>query len=161
MQDIRIETYRPELRVDFVRLNNQWIERYFHLEASDSKAFENIEEYIIRPGGQIFFAILPGGDCGRHDEVIGCCALIPRPDLQCYELAKMAVSPEHQGHGTGMQLGKALIAYARNLGAKHLFLEGNTRLEASIALYRKLGFQEETKERPSYERCDIVMGMDL
>lgn len=161
MEDIRIETYRPEWCADFVRLNSQWIERYFRMEASDFKAFDNVYDSIIRLGGQIFFAILSGNLQGKDDEVIGCCALVPRPDLHCYELAKMAVSPVYQGNGVGMLLGKALIAYARNQGVKHLFLEGNTRLEASIALYRKLGFKEETKERPSYERCDIVMGMDL
>ena len=41
------------------------------------------------------------------------------------------------------------------------FLEGNTRLEASIALYRKLGFKEIPLEGNAYERCDILMALDL
>ena len=38
-----------------------------------------------------------------------------------------------------------------------IFLEGNTRLQASIALYRKLGFKEIPLEGNAYERCDILM----
>lgn len=39
--------------------------------------------------------------------------------------------------------------------------EGNTRLEASIALYRKLGFHEIPLQGNAYERCDILMLFDL
>ena len=162
MESIRIDTYRPSYKADFVRLNRDWIERYFRIEPSDLRTFENIDSYILGKGGQIFLAILTTDDTKcRHEEVIGCCALIPHPDRDSYELAKMAVSPLHQGHGAGLLLGKALVSYARLHGAKRLFLEGNTKLKASIALYRKLGFIEETVDPPTYDRCDIVMGMDL
>ena len=73
----------------------------------------------------------------------------------------MAVSPEAQGRGVGRKLGEALIEYARRHGVKRLFLEGNTRLEASIALYRKLGFREIPLEGKTYERCDILMELIL
>lgn len=161
MQDIRIVTYRPELRDDFVRLNRQWIEQYFHIEESDINTFAHVEDYILRPGGQIFFAVIPSADADTADEVVGCCALVPHPDRQCHELAKMAVSPDHQGHGAGLLLGRALIDYAREHGVSRIFIEGNTRLKASIALYRKLGFREETTDPPTYERCDIVMELAL
>lgn len=162
MERIRIETYKPRYRNDFVRLNREWIERYFSIEPSDIRTFENIDNYILGKGGQIFLAVLTNDENKEdHEEVIGCCALIPHPDRDSHELAKMAVSPRHQGHGTGLLLGNALVCYARQHGAKRLFLEGNTKLKASIALYKKLGFTEEAVDPPTYDRCNIIMGMDL
>jgi ribosomal protein S18 acetylase RimI-like enzyme len=61
----------------------------------------------------------------------------------------------------GRKLGEALLDYAKSHGVKRIFLEGNTRLEASIALYRKLGFREIPLEGNAYERCDILMEIKL
>lgn len=66
----------------------------------------------------------------------------------------MAVSPAAQGHGTGYKLGKALIDYARGKGVKKLFLEANTRLEASVKLYHKLGFK--AAENPTRHTNDAI-----
>ena len=59
------------------------------------------------------------------------------------------------------QNGEALLDYAKSHGVKRIFLEGNTRLEASIALYCKLGFGEIPLEGNAYERCDILMEIKL
>ncbi|MBQ9637592.1 MAG: GNAT family N-acetyltransferase [Prevotella sp.] len=155
MDGIRITTYAPQYRDDFIRLNKEWIETYFRLEESDLKTFANIDSYIIGNGGQIFLAIADDG------QVVGCCALISHPDRGWHELAKMAVSPHWQGHHIGHRLGEALISYACEHGVRHIFLEGNTRLEASIALYRKLGFQEVPLDDKAYDRCDILMQLEL
>lgn len=148
---VRIETYNPKYKEDFVRLNKQWIERYFRVENSDLNTFEHIDDGIIGCGGQIFFAIDESGS------VIGCCALKPHPETQSHELAKMAVAPEAQGKGVGRMLGEALIKYAVKSGVRRIFLEGNTRLKASIALYRRLGFKKIPLKDIAYERCDIMM----
>ena len=147
---VRIETYKPEYRNDFIRLNREWIESYFKIEASDVETFSHVDD-IVEQGGQIFLAITDDG------EVAGCCALKHHPEKQSYELAKMAVSPRHQGKHIGHQLGKAVMEYARKHGVKRIFLEGNTRLKASIALYRSLGFVEIPLQGNAYERCDILM----
>lgn len=138
---------------DFVRLNRQWIETYFALEPCDVDVFADPEERIVNRGGQIFFAVADG-------KVIGCCALI-RHTSERYELAKMAVSPDAQGHGAGRLLAEAVIDKARALNAKELFLEANTRLEASVHLYRSLGFKPADVAHASYERCDLFMIMNL
>lgn len=153
---IKIITYSEQYKEDFIRLNTEWIETYFRLEESDLRTFANIDNYIIRNGGQIFLAI--NDSTGK---AIGCCALINHPDKDAYELAKMAVSPKVQGQHIGHQLGSALIDYARQLGAKRLYLEGNTRLAASIRLYRDLGFKEVPLEGSTYDRCDIIMELTL
>ena len=152
---IRITTYEPRYKQDFIRLNKQWIETWFRLEQSDLDTFAHIDDCIIGRGGQIFLAI------NDDAHVVGCCALKPHQESDCYELAKMAVSPDVQGKGIGRKLGEALLDYARSHDVKRVFLEGNTRLEASIALYRKLGFKEIPLEGIAYERCDILMEIIL
>ncbi|MFV0468684.1 MAG: GNAT family N-acetyltransferase [Dysgonomonas sp.] len=156
MANIRIELYRPEYKEDFIRLNTEWITTFFKIEESDILALNNVEEYIIGKGGQIFLAI----DENRG-EVLGCCALIKHPDTGTTEMGKMAVTPKAQGLGLGRKLGQALIDYARQNGIKKIFLEGNTKMEASIILYRKLGFEEVPISEASYERCDIMMTLDI
>ena len=148
---IRITTYEPQYKQDFIRLNKQWIETWFRLEQSDLDTFAHIDDNIIERGGQIFLAIDGDG------QVVGCCALKPHPESNSFELAKMAVLPEAQGKGIGRRLGETLLDYARNHGVKRIFLEGNTRLKASIALYRKLGFKKTSLRGKAYERCDILM----
>ena len=51
----------------------------------------------------------------------------------------------------------AAIEYAKKQGINSIYLEGNTRLKASIALYRSLGFVEIPLQGNAYERCDILM----
>lgn len=152
--NIEIVRWNKAYENDFILLNKEWIERYFRLEPCDLKILGNPEEEIIHKGGEVFFAL-------RGKEVIGCCALIYHPDTQGYELAKMAVSPSAQGQGTGYQLGNALIEYARERGITHLFLEANTRLEASIHLYHKLGFRGVKMDHPAYSRCNLYMEADI
>lgn len=147
---VHIETYKPEYKNDFIRLNREWIETFFQIEPSDIDTFSHVDE-IESSGGQIFLAITDS------DEVVGCCALKCHQENQTYELAKMAVSPLHQGQHIGHLLGEAVLEYARRHSVQRIFLEGNTRLKASIALYRSLGFQEIPLRGNAYERCDILM----
>lgn len=153
---IKIVTFSERYREDFIRLNTEWIETYFRIEETDRRTFANIDSYILEGGGQIFLAVDES-----TGEAVGCCALINHPEKGAYELAKMAVSPKAQGQHIGHKLAGALIEYARKKGARRLFLEGNTKLEASIHLYRSLGFREVKLEGSSYERCNIIMEMML
>lgn len=155
MKGLRIELYQPVYLKDFVRLNSEWIQTFFHLESSDHVILNDPEGYILKKGGQIFFAVDETG------KAVGCCALIKCAEEGCYELAKMAVSPDSRGKGVGSMLGEAVLAYARGQGYSKLVLEGNTRLEASIALYRKMGFHEVPNEHAVYERCNIKMELDI
>lgn len=149
--EVRIVRWNPDYRDDFVRLNKAWIERFFRLETGDLRLFADPEGEIIRPGGEIFFART---DDGR---IVGCCALVFHPETARYELAKMAVDACMQGRGIGFRLGTALLEYARERHIGRIFLEANTRLAASVALYRKLGFRESCHSAAVYERCNLVM----
>ncbi len=154
LHPIKIVQYQPKYKQDFIRLNREWIERFARIEPSDEKTFAHVDD-IVANGGQIFLAI------DEENEVVGCCALVSHPEKQCHELAKMAVTPKAQGRGIGRMLGESLVDYARKHGVRRIYLEGNTRLEASIALYRKLGFHEIPLQSNAYERCDILMLFDL
>jgi DNA-binding MarR family transcriptional regulator/GNAT superfamily N-acetyltransferase len=151
---VRILDYAPEYQPDFKRLNVEWIEQYFRLEAADLKALDHPQEYILARGGHILLA-------EYEAQIVGTCALIRMSD-ETYELAKMAVSPAAQGLGIGLRLGEAAIAKARALGGQRLYLESNTKLSPALNLYHKLGFRKTVSGPPSpYERCNIQMELLL
>lgn len=155
MSNIKIETFRQEYAAAFKALNEEWISTYFVMEPSDYAALDNPESYIINKGGEIFVSV-------EEDMVLGVCALIKvnKQGID-YELAKMAVSPAAQGKGVGFLLGKAAIDWAKEQGAKTIFLDSNTKLQPAINLYKKLGFIEVTGFDSPYNRVDIQMMLTI
>jgi len=140
----------------FRLLNEQWIERYFKIEAKDQSTLSDPRKTIIEPGGAILLATANGRS-------VGCCALLRISDHE-FEVAKMAVAPECQGRGIGRTLLSATIEEARSLGATRLYLETNHVLKPAIALYESLGFRhiDPTNIVPSvYARADVYMEMFL
>ena len=91
---------KKELLQDFIRLNEEWISTYFEIEDIDKKLAANTQK-IIDDGGYIFSLLL-------DEEVVGVCALFNNGN-GIYELARMAVSPEHQGKGYGERLMQAWV----------------------------------------------------
>lgn len=150
---IEITTYKPELEAKFIELNTDWINTYFKIEEHDRETFSDVKGQVLAGGGEIFFALYNG-------EAVGCCALIHHEKdnkLGEWELAKMAVSSTHRGCGIGNLLMSAIIDEAEQRGISAIYLEGNTRLTASIAMYHKFGFHDVPLNRTNYERVDIVM----
>lgn len=153
--EVKIVEYDPKYQQDFRDLNEEWISKFFKMEASDYKMLDHPEEYIINKGGHIVFALL-------NNEVVGTCALIKTSDEPLiFELAKMAVSPKAQGKKIGYLIGQELIDKAKQLKAKEVFLETNSSLIPAIKLYKKLGFQHIPVIDSPYERADTKMLLDL
>jgi len=150
---VTIVDYEPGYKQAFKELNEQWITRYFKMEASDYKYLDYPEENILDQNGVILFALAGG-------KPVGTCALVETGE-QVFELAKMAVADEAKGKGIGYLLGQAAVERARALGAKKLFLESNTRLEPAISLYQKLGFRRIFGQPSPYERSNIQMELIL
>lgn len=151
---LTIVPFRPDLAPAFAELNRAWIERLFSLEDSDWKVLRNPQTAIIAPGGQIFFAL-------DGTQPIGTVAAI-RVSSSTYELAKMAVSPTHQGRGIGELLGRAVIGHAREAGAGKVYLETNSSLANAIRLYQRLGFvHRAAPARSEYARADVYMELAL
>jgi DNA-binding MarR family transcriptional regulator/predicted GNAT family N-acyltransferase len=151
---VHVLDYAPQYQADFKQLNTEWIERYFQLEEADHKALDHPKEYILERGGHILLAEYQG-------RIVGTCALL-KLDADTYELGKMAVSPVAQGLGIGLRLGEAILAKARDLGARRVYLESNTKLGPALSLYHKLGFRKTVSGPPSpYQRCNIQMELEL
>ena len=123
------------------------------VEPYDAFLLENCASEIIDKGGNIFFGKLNG-------VVIGTYAILAPVD-GCVELGKMAITAAHQGRGYGQQLLQHAISTAVALGHKEMLLYSNRKLENSIYLYRKFGFNEVPNEDSPYERGDIKMLLKL
>lgn len=158
MNDIIIIPYSLDYQPDFKRLNIEWIERYFRVEEHDLEQLDNPETYVLPNNGQIFLAQLA-------NQTVGCIAMIntgltAEGELS-YELAKMAVSPQAQGRGIGRSLCLAAIEYARQVGAKVVWLESNRILTPALTMYANVGFREVPRVPTPYDRADIRMEMRL
>lgn len=154
MTSYSVIKYDPRFLQSFVELNRQWIEQYFELEAMDLAQLRNPDEFILNPGGEIFFVL-------EGESVLGTCAMVPHGP-GCYEVAKMAVSPSARGRGVGDVLMQTCLDWARDKGANRIMLLSNTILEPAISLYKKHGFQVvHLGSHPDYDRCNIEMKIDL
>jgi GNAT superfamily N-acetyltransferase len=150
---IAIREFQPGDEMAFRRLNEEWITRYFHMEAKDSEALDHPHASILEPGGRIFFATVDG-------ECVGTCALIPTGACE-YEVAKMAVTARCQGMGIGRRLLTAVVEAARSAGAHRLHLGTNHVLTPAIRLYESVGFRHVPPEPSPYVRADVFMEMAL
>jgi GNAT superfamily N-acetyltransferase len=151
---IEVELFSPAHAEAFARLNREWIERLFSVEAEDERLFADPAREIVDAGGQIFFAI----EAGR---VLGTAALIVHGS-DAFELAKMAVTPAAQGRGIGRLLMNRAIDYARGLGKRELMLITNSALTPALTLYRSVGFERlpDLKDK-RFARGDVEMVLHL
>ena len=156
MPQVTIREFQPGDETAFRKLNEEWISRYFRLEAKDEEALNDPQSNILASGGRIFFAYL-------GDQCVGCCGLL-RSGAHEFEVAKMAVTSSCQGNGIGRKLLQATIEAARAAGARRLYLETNHILTPAIRLYESVGFKHLPPDRivPSpYARSDVSMEMTL
>jgi GNAT superfamily N-acetyltransferase len=155
-REIAIRPYRPDDADAFRRLNEQWIARFFAIEEPDRCVLNDPQSYVLDPGGHIFMAELDG-------QAVGCCALIPHAPGE-FEVGKMAVAEDLRGLGIGRKVLEHIVAEARGLGAKSLYLETNSMLENAIHLYESVGFQHVPSQDvvPSpYARSNVAMRLLL
>ncbi len=153
--DVLYRTFRPGDEAAFLRLNEDWISKYFALEPGDRQILSDPRTHILSPGGQICIAESDGA-------VVGCCALVVMsPGV--FELAKMTVSEKTRGRGVGRKLLQFAIDEARRMGAHRLYLESNTKAAAAIHLYEQLGFRHlpAPAHESKYARANVFMELPL
>ena len=151
---LKIIPFRSEFSKHFYEMNIEWLDKFFYVEPYDRKVLQYPEQYIISPGGHIFFAI-------ENKEVVGTVALL-KHGQKVFELTKMAVPPKHQGKHIGQQLLVHCIDFGRKNDFKKIILYSHTKLENAIYIYRKLGFKEIDLEVDNpYDRSDIKMQLIL
>ncbi len=153
MKTIEIIPYAPEYNPYFKSINQAWLQELFSMEPIDISQLETPEETIILPGGTIIFAKLEG-------EIVGTVALA-KVEEGTFEMIKMGVIPKAQGMGVGLGLGKSIIEKAKEMGGRKLVLYSNSKLQAAIRIYQKLGFTPVIPEEGKYCRCDVKMELNL
>lgn len=90
----------------------------------------------------------------RDGQAIGAVAL-KEHDPQVCEMKRLYVLPEGRSTGAGRLLCEQLLKDARQLGYSTMLLDSLRRLEAAVALYHKLGF-EETKPYNFNPEDDVI-----
>jgi DNA-binding MarR family transcriptional regulator/GNAT superfamily N-acetyltransferase len=148
---VEIRPYRPEWAPHFERINAEWLQRYFTIEAVDRAVLADPQTHVLDPGGAVLFAHIDG-------EVIGTCALL-KESPGVYELSKMAVETGYRGYGTGRKLLDAAIAEFHRRRGRTLFLESNAKLKPALTLYESAGFVHQPAPRAGshYARADVYM----
>lgn len=149
---IRIVAFAPRWREDFARLNLEWLQRWFVVEAIDREVLDDPETHILAAGGHILFA-LDAGECA-----VGTVAL-KHEGGGVYELTKMAVAEQRRGGGVGRALMRAALETFRACEGRELFLESSSKLAPALALYESVGFRHRPAPRPGthYARADVYM----
>jgi N-acetylglutamate synthase-like GNAT family acetyltransferase len=154
MSELTIHAYRDDLVQAFHDINAQWIAAMYRLEPTDRDVLEHPFERIIAPGGDILFVEAEGLG------IVGACAL-QRTGEDQYELTKMGVLDTARGRGAGAFLLDAVIARARAMGARRLYLLSNAKSATAIRLYEKAGFRHDpgimAEFGARYERCNVAM----
>ncbi|ESU28790.1 gcn5-related n-acetyltransferase [Flavobacterium limnosediminis JC2902] len=149
----RIITFQPQYKDRFISLNKAWLEEFFFVEPHDIEVFENIEEVVLKPGGEIFFCLI-------DDEVAGTVAMQKVND-SVYEMAKLAVDKKFQGQKLSNLLIDACIDFAKEKKAEKIMLLSSTKLIPALNLYRKYNFKETPMDETDYARADIQMELYL
>ncbi|AYW46842.1 GNAT family N-acetyltransferase [Tetragenococcus koreensis] len=142
---MEIICYEEKFKDDFVKLNKNWIEKYFKIEPHDIEQLTNAEKYIEQ-GDMIFFAV-------ENGQVISTC-LSSRLHNNVWEIAKFASNEHFKGKGAGKLVFKAGMDYAIKNGAEKIVLYSNQILKPALHIYDRFGFKEVPVDIDDYERCD-------
>lgn len=142
--------YQEKYKSDFIRLNTEWVERYFKMEDADREVLENVDQ-LLKEGAMIFFAV-------EHDKILATCMAMPL-DSDIWEICKLAAAGQYTGTGAGSAVFEASLEYAILCGAKKINLISNRRLKPALHIYEKFGFQEVPLNKAywGFERADIEM----
>lgn len=155
---LSIEPFSDDLAPEFHRINREWIEAMFTLEANDLELLRNPRSAILDRGGDVLF--VRASEAG----IVGTCALL-QVGPGVFELTKMGVTAEARGKKAGEFLLRAALERSLTLGARSLYLLTSSKCEAAIHLYEKVGFVHDAEVLaefgPRYERCDVAMSFPI
>lgn len=152
---VEILPFKSAYQKYFKQYNEEWLNKYFRVEPTDRIMLDDPQRYIIKKGGEIFFARI-------EDKIIGAVAMVKHSE-NSFELAKMAVTEKAQGLQAGKKLAISAINWALQNRAEIIFLETSMLLENSIELYAKLGFELYYNPRHIFhhQRESILMKLNL
>ena len=147
---MKIIPYDKKYHDDFVRLNREWLERFYWIESFDQETMDQVEQRIAN-GAMVYFAV-------ENAEVFATCMTMPLED-GTWEMCKLAAKNQYTGTGAGNAVFCACMDYAISHGARRLVLISCTGLKAAIHLYKKNGFHEVPYRKDYWrsEKADIEM----
>jgi putative acetyltransferase len=119
---------------------------------------DHLSAVFQHPGSAYFVAEQQG-------ILLGGAGLFPTaglPEFTC-ELVKMYLLPSARGKGIGLQLLRHVMATARQMGYRQMYIETMPELQQAIHLYEKAGFRYLTQPlgNSGHFGCDIWMLRDL
>lgn len=154
---LAIVDFEPQFAQAFHDINLQWIEDLFTPEPIDLEVLKNPQKHLLDQGGIVLIALLNGKPVGA--------GALKRSGEHGFELTKMGVLPEAQGHKVGGKLLAALVEKAREFEASELYLLSSHKCEAAVHLYEKFGFVHDEQVMAThggdYARCDVAMSYPL
>lgn len=153
MTELKIFPYESKYHIDFVNISLEWLKEYNLYEDSDLPILENPNDFILNNGGYIFMA-------SYKNKIVGTVAL-KKVDEVTYELLKLGVAKAYQCNGIGADLINYSIQLSKNIGAKKIILETNTKLETAIALYKRFNFKEIALTDMVYDMANFKMELNL
>ena len=148
---LKIVPFDSKYSASFKSINEQWLNEYIGLDASDLYVLENPEQAILAKGGHILLAL-------ENDEVVGTICLEKSGTKTI--ITKLGVAKMQRGKGIGEKLCLAILELARKKNVQEVWLETSQKLGAAIQLYKKLGFEDMNPNNRS-SRCDVVMRLSL
>lgn len=110
---MRIDTYKTEYKEAFIRLNTEWLTRFYWVEDFDQYAMDHVEE-LIDQGAMAFFAL------DDEEDVIATCMAMPL-EKTTWEICKLAARNQYTGTGAGSAVLQAALNYAEQHGHKRKF----------------------------------------
>lgn len=129
----KIISYKPEYKRAFHDITMAWLAPNFTVEPQHFDMLLNPERVLLKPGGNVFFAVEDG-------KAVGTVAMKPCGD-GVFELTKLGVDPAAKGVGYGRKLCERVIESFLEKKGRLLFLETHSTLKPAMALYEKLGFK--------------------
>jgi putative acetyltransferase len=149
MNPVTIIPFSPHHQAAFKQINIEWISDLFTVEPHDLEQLDHPETHILIDGGEILLA--------QHGEAIVGTVAIIRTGPDEFELAKMGITKAARGLGIGRLLCEAAVDYARNMGAKRVWLESNKKAVVAVQLYERIGFVHIPLRNSPYARADVHM----
>lgn len=112
-----------------------------YIEMVEAPPLENVAAFqrgLILRNGPVYYAI-------ELHRVVGWCDIFPEdnPRQSHRGTLGMGLLPEYRGRGIGAELMRAALVHAKSFGLEKVELNVYTSNAAAVALYRKMGFEEE------------------
>jgi GNAT superfamily N-acetyltransferase len=156
--ELSILDYTDAHAAAFYDINAQWITSMFALEDHDRHVLSHPRDVILDPGGVILLV------SSAAQGIVGVCALMKSGE-GAFELTKMGVLENIRGLKAGEFLLRAVLDRAATMDMTSLYLLTNSKCEAAIHLYEKVGFVHDAAIMRAYggtyARCDVAMSYPI